>query len=82
MIKNSLDWAKIETNLIHKSMNYKHGREVRQMIRNISFEVNDLSRAEVNARRGKKLPAEELLTKINHDIEVVEEFLLVAALIG
>lgn len=82
MIQTSLDWAAIETDLMHKSMNYMHGHEIRRMVRNISFEVAELSRAEVLARRGKKLRAEELLVKINEDIQTVQEFLLVAALIG
>lgn len=82
MIKTSLEWAALETTLIHKSTNYTHGREIRRMIRNISFEVAELSRAEVLARRGKKMKAEEILAKVNQDIQTVQEFLLVAALIG
>ena len=52
------------------------------MIENIRAEVTQLSRAEVEARRGKKHHAEDLLVKINQDIEMIEEYLLVAALIG
>jgi hypothetical protein len=52
------------------------------MIDNIGVEVTALSKAEVLARRGSKHVAEEILLKINTDIEMVEEFILVAALIG
>lgn len=82
MIKTSLDWGLIETDLLHKSQGLAHGQEVRKMIRNIQYEVSLLSKAEVLARRGKKLMAEELLDQINEDIQTVQEFLLVAALIG
>jgi hypothetical protein len=52
------------------------------MIRNISIEVSELSKAEVQARQGKKGRAAELLIKINQDIEMIEEYLLVAAILG
>jgi hypothetical protein len=52
------------------------------MIRNIGLEVTELSKAEVLARTGRSTLAEELLVKINEDIETVEGFLLVAALLG
>ncbi len=52
------------------------------MIDNIRSEVTKLSIAEIDARRGKKLTAIELLKQINDDIELVEGYLLVAALIG
>jgi hypothetical protein len=52
------------------------------MINNIRIEVTKLSRAEVMARTGRGHLAEELLVKINEDIETVEGFLLVAALLG
>jgi hypothetical protein len=52
------------------------------MINNIGTEVTLLSKAEVLARRGNKTSAIELLEKINNDIELVEEFILVAALMG
>lgn len=82
MIKNSLEWANIEVSLMRKAAGLSHGTEVRKMIRNIQDEIKLLSRAEVDARRGKKMRANELLEKINNDIQTVQEFLLVAALIG
>jgi len=82
MIKTSLDWSRYETNLLHKASNLVHGKDVRKMIENIRIEVTKLSKAEVESRRNKSHLAEELLTKVNQDIEMVEEYLLVAALLG
>jgi hypothetical protein len=82
MIRTSLDWSNYEANLLHKTTNLVYGKEVRQMIENIRAEVTQLSKAEVEARRGRKHIAEDLLLKVNQDIEMVEEFLLVAALMG
>jgi hypothetical protein len=52
------------------------------MIDNIGAEVTLLSRAEVLAKRGDKHSAPRLLEQINNDIKLLEEFILVAALIG
>jgi hypothetical protein len=81
-IQKSTDWVAIEMKLISKSRRLIHGEEVKKMIRNITSEITKLSKAEVQARQGRKGPAEELLIKINQDIEMVEEYLLVAAIIG
>jgi len=82
MIENSLQWSIIEDNLIRKSANLLYGKEVRKLIYNIRSEVTELSKAEVEARRGKKHRAKEMLLKINRDIIIVEEYLLMAALLG
>lgn len=82
MITNSLEWNRLEDTLRHQAKNLSHGREICKMIDNIRSEVTKLSIAEIDARRGKKLTAIELLKQINDDIELVEGYLLVAALIG
>jgi tRNA(Ile)-lysidine synthase TilS/MesJ len=82
MIKTSLEWSGYETNLLHKASNLANGRDVKKMIENIQIEITMLSKAEVEARQGRKHHAEELLIKVNQDIEMVEEYLLVAALLG
>jgi hypothetical protein len=82
MITNSLEWSRIETSLIHKANKLVYGRDVKKMIGNIKAEIVQLSKAEVEARRGKKHRAAEILFKVNQDIEMVEEYLLVAALMG
>jgi hypothetical protein len=86
MIRNSLDWASVNTSLRHQA-NTKidtpsNRYQVCRMIDNIGAEITLLSKAEVLARRGNARSANELLEKINNDIELVEEFILVAALIG
>jgi len=86
MIKTSIEWPAVEAELRHRAFskiehrgNY---RQVRKMIDNIHLRVSELSKAEIEARRGKPYRAQELLVMVNEEIETVEEFLLVAALIG
>lgn len=81
-INVSTDWTPVEISLNDKCRSLLHATEVKKMIRNISAEVTQLSKAEVLARQGRSNLAKELLIKINEDIETVEEFLLVAALLG
>jgi len=85
-IKISTDWGSIESELRYmiysKIETLQNKSQILKMIDNIGHEVSELSRAEVEARQGKKHRAKELLIKVNQDIELVEEYLLVAALIG
>jgi hypothetical protein len=81
-IKDSTEWTLIEMALNSKCRNLTHCNDVRKMIRNITTEVTELSKAEVLARQGRGTQAADLLKKINQDIEMVEEYLLVAALLG
>ena len=82
MIKNSLEWNNVEHNLRQKSYGLVYGKEIRKMISNIHPEISDLSRAEIEARRGNCRRADEILVKVNEHINEIEEFLLIAALIG
>jgi hypothetical protein len=82
MIKISLDWPLQEAALLRKTCGLVHEQEIRRMIKNIQNEVTELSKTEVLVRQGQKHRADELLTKVNKDIELVEEYLLVAALLG
>jgi hypothetical protein len=86
MIANSLDWSDLETKLRHQThinISTSNNRlQIYRMIDNIREEISTLSKAEVLARRGNKYAAEDILKKINIDIELVEDFILVAALIG
>ena len=52
------------------------------MIYNIRVRVSDLSRAEVEMRRGKSNNVSKLVAKINEEIDLVEGYILVAALVG
>lgn len=82
MIRTSLDWPSQESVLLRKTVGLVHEQEVRRMIKNIQNEVTELSKSEVLVRQGQKHRADELLAKVNNDIELVEEYLLVAALLG
>ena len=82
MIKTSLDWPVSESALLRKAVGLIHEHEIKRMIKNIQLEVTELSKAEVLVRQGQKHRADELLAKVNNDIELVEEYLLVAALLG
>ena len=86
MIRNSLEWASVESSLRHQANTkidtHDNRYQVCRMIDNIGVEITLLSKAEVLARRGSAGHASELLQKINEDIELVEEFILVAVLMG
>lgn len=82
MIKDSLEWPKYEANLLSKTQKLVHGYQVRKMIKNIRPEITLLSKAEVEKRRGRIHATDEILTRINDDIEMVEQYLLVAAFLG
>ena len=81
-IQSSLDWAPIETKLLHQVSELIYGRDLQYMIRNVRTDVTLLSKAEVEMRRGNMNNVKELLIKINYDIDLVEGYILVAALIG
>jgi len=59
-----------------------YARDLRAMIKNIQIDVTALSKAEVEMRRNHSNNVKELLTKINDDIDLVEGYVLVAALMG
>ena len=82
MITTSLDWSAYETKLLNKTFPLEHGHDVRTMIYNIRPEITELSKAEVLLRRGLKHSTDRILLKVNNDIEIIEEFLTVAALLG
>jgi hypothetical protein len=82
VIGNSLEWNKLENTLRHRARGLVHSRDITKMIENISSSIRDLSRAEISARRGRYSATDALLVKINIDIKMVEEYILVAALLG
>ncbi len=82
MISNSLEWNEIESILRRRARGLAHSKDVGRMIDNIKSEITQLSIAEIGARRGRKHRAEDLLAKVNRDIEIVEEYILVATLLG
>lgn len=82
MINSSIEWAQVEIALSRKASTLTYGADVKKMIGNIQAEITELSRAEVLSRTGHSNLAQEILTKVNNDINLVEEYLLVAALMG
>lgn len=84
MIRNSLEWTALERKLVMKAntLSSSNSRDVRKMLSNIKSSISDLSKAEVLARRGKQHTADEMLAKVNAEIRVLEEYIVVAALIG
>lgn len=81
-INSSLDWSDIESALLKQTRGLMYHRNVEKMIRNIKPSVTELSKEEVHLKRGRNQRAEALVEKINNDIEMVEEYILIAALIG
>jgi polysaccharide pyruvyl transferase WcaK-like protein len=82
LIKISTDWNSYEEGLLNKTKGLSYEKEVRKMIENIRAEITTLSKAEVEDRRSKSHKSRDILEKINQDIEMVEEYLVIAALLG
>jgi hypothetical protein len=81
-IQNSLEWNSIESTLLHRSAGSRHFCEIKKLIHNIGSEVSELSKAEVDSRSGRRHKATVLLASINANIDMVEGYILVAALVG
>ncbi len=82
MIRTSTEWAAYETKLLTKANTLVNGTDIKKMIYNVRQTVTDLSNAEVAARRGHPRRSVELLQEINTHITTIEEYLLLAALLG
>jgi|AntAceMinimDraft_11_1070367.scaffolds.fasta_scaffold68487_2 acetolactate synthase small subunit len=83
VILGSIEWDSAESVLLRQSKGLSYEREVKKLIRNTRAKVTELSKAEVDFRRcGNSGRVKQLLAEINEDINMVEEFILVAALIG
>jgi hypothetical protein len=81
-ISNSLEWSGVETILYNRCKQLKNKTDLHHMIDNIHRSVIELSKAEILGRRGNKHLVKEALDRVNQEIELVEEFILVAALLG
>ncbi len=82
IIQSSLEWSDVESALFRQTAGLMYQMNLRSMIRNIKINVTKLSIAEVDMRRGHSNNVKELLAKINDEIDMVEGYILVAALIG
>lgn len=81
-IETSIDWNKVQLLLHRRTLNLLYRDELNKMIDNIGTKVTKLSKAEVEYRRHRANSSLELLEDINSDIEVIEEYIVVAALLG
>jgi isoleucyl-tRNA synthetase len=85
-IKDSNDWNIVRSRLwgtVYDKVNDTNNiRQLKKMINNIDALATELSRADVEYRRGRSSNRDYLLERINSDVALVEEFILVAALIG
>jgi hypothetical protein len=81
-IQSSLDWAPIELKLLQQVSGLMYSRDLRSMVQNIQIQVTRLSKEEIELRRGNSNRVEEYIDQINNDIDMVEGYILVAALIG
>lgn len=84
---SSTDWGSIQGRLqnrtFEKVKDTRNRIQIGKMLKNISNLVTELSKVEVEARRNRAvIKRDELVQTINNDIQLVEEFILVAALIG
>lgn len=81
-IQTSLDWNSVEIKLNHQSRQYRYKSDIKRLLLNTRKKVSELSKAEVMARRTSYYKATQLLNDINADIVLIEEYLVVAALLG
>lgn len=85
-LAKSTDWSAIQQKLLSQTFsNVKsnvHSAQVRKMICNINRSVQELSKEEVLERRRSSNKAKLVLVNINSDIETIEEFILMGALLG
>lgn len=81
-IKNSIEWFSVEAELIAKGKKLNDDYGLLDMLRNVHRLVNKLSIEEVKLRTRRSNTVTELLDKINSDIELIEEYMLMAVLAG
>jgi uncharacterized membrane protein len=81
-LENSLEWGECETKLLRMSTGLSYFSDIKRLIHNVQLEVTQLSIAEVETRRCKHDVSSNVLAKVNDSIKMVEEFILVAKIIG
>ena len=80
-INSSLDWIDVGGELTKQLNNLPYNLDLRRFIHNIDKMVVELSKAEVEARRIRKLEyTKEKVDSINKAIDHLEKLLLVAEL--
>ena len=83
MIESSLGYPAYRDKLLGSIKALPYNKDIRKMLYNVDDMVNDLSKAEVNARRMHK-NIQELpeLKKVNESITHLEQWIVMGALLG
>ena len=80
-IQTSLDWIEVGGELTKQLNNLPYNLDLRRFIHNIDKMVVELSKAEVEARRIRKLEyTKEKVDSINNAIDHLEKLILIAEL--
>lgn len=82
ILNNSLDWAKIESNIYEKIKNIQKFKDLKKIVENIKVDVEHLSKEEVKERTKRSNNASSLREKINNNIELLEEYIIIGKLLG
>lgn len=83
MIKGSLDWNSRRVQLALQIGGLPYNVDLRRMLRNIDTMVDKLSQLEVEGRRTHNASkVEEQLEQVNGAIVTLEQWIVMAALIG
>lgn len=81
MIENSLSWESKKAALKKKLQELPFNNDLRKMLKNIDTMVEDLSKAEVAARRNRSTTSSlPELKKVNESIELLEQWIVMAIL--
>lgn len=81
-LKASTEWFGIEDELKAMGRKLRYNSDLYDLLHNVRDRVSDLSKEEVKARSHRSNRVDELLVLINDDIELIEEYLLIAILAG
>lgn len=83
MITNSLQWEPKRIELKTQIQNLPYNAELRTMLRNIDKLVENLSKAEVEARRSHRDFAKlDELKQVNESISILEKWIIMGSLIS
>jgi ATP-dependent 26S proteasome regulatory subunit len=81
-IEKSTDWCQTEITLLARTRKLTHSAELSKMIKNLNAKVTALSKQEVKSRQNPGYHIGHLVEDINKDILLIEEYMLIANLLG
>lgn len=80
-LNNSLDWQKIEKDLLQTIFDLGYNRDLHRIFANIKQMITVLSQLEVESRRTKKdYLVQEQLNKINESLKQINKFIMLLRL--